>query len=572
MVTAMAWAQAPSGYYNTAQGKSGTQLKAALNDIISGHTEYSYSALWDILQVTDRDPNNSNNVIGLYSGFSMNGPATYANGSGWNREHVWAKSHGDFGTTNGPGTDLHHLRAEDVSTNSARNNRSFDEATTRYVDGSGTYQGSTDSYTSSSAWVWEPRDAVKGDVARMIFYMAVRYEGEGGEPDLELTEEIMSSTDKRPLHGRLSTLLAWHAQDPVSSEEMNRNNIVYSYQNNRNPFIDHPEYVSSIWGGGGSGGGGGSTGNVTFTLVTDNYPSETAWTLKNSSGTTVASGSGYSSANSTYTQSYSLSDGTYTFTITDSYGDGICCTQGNGSFTWKEGSTTLTSGGSFTSSQTKTFTIGSGSGGGGGSGTADILVTIKTDNYPSETTWQIRSGSTTITGGGPYSGANTTYTKTVTLASGSYSFVINDQYGDGICCSYGNGSYSVKNGSTTLASGGSFGSSETKSFSVVAARGTGPVALAGETIETTNPVHVQLVAYPNPAHEAATLALPIKEAGDITLRVINLQGQEVYRQVSQAEAGQNTWALPVSGWKPGLYQVLATDQRGNQHLTSLVVE
>ncbi|HAA17509.1 MAG TPA: peptidase M4 family protein, partial [Cytophagales bacterium] len=87
-------------------------------------------------------------------------------------------------------------------------------------------------------------------------------------------------------------------------------------------------------------------------------------------------------------------DGTYTFTITDSYGDGICCSYGNGSFTWKEGSTTLTSGGSFSSSQTKTFTVGSGSsGGGGGSSSADITVTIRTDNYPSETTWQIRNSS-----------------------------------------------------------------------------------------------------------------------------------------------------------------------------------
>jgi endonuclease I len=241
-------AQIPSNYYATANGKSGVALKAALNDIIDNHTEYSYSDLWDILKVTDRDPNDANKVKGIYSQFSMDAAAEYDGGAGWNREHVWAKSRGDFGTTMGAGTDIHHLRAEDVSTNSARNNRSFDIGGTPYVDASGNYSGPTPAKTSSS-FTWEPGDDQKGDVARMIFYMAVRYEGEHGELDLELTEEVLGNTDKTPFHGRLSTLLTWHNLDPVSAEEINRNNLVYGYQNNRNPFIDHPEYISSIWSG-----------------------------------------------------------------------------------------------------------------------------------------------------------------------------------------------------------------------------------------------------------------------------------------------------------------------------------
>ena len=222
-------------------------------NIIKGHTEYPYSSsstdTWDILKEADRDPNNANNVIGLYSGFSMDGPAEYDGGNGWTREHVWAKSRGDFGTTEGAGTDLHHLRAEDASTNSARSNRNFAEGTEQYIDGSGQYSGPTQSYTGGSAeFTWEPPASVKGDVARMIFYMAARYEGENGEPDLELTENLLTSSDKSPLHGRLSDLLNWHAQDPVDDAERSRNDIIYGYQNNRNPFIDHPEYVNEIWG------------------------------------------------------------------------------------------------------------------------------------------------------------------------------------------------------------------------------------------------------------------------------------------------------------------------------------
>ena len=246
-------AQAPAGYYNSAQGLTGLELKTALYNIIKGHTEYPYSDAttdtWDILKETDRDPNNANNVIGLYSNFSMNGPLEYDGGNGWTREHVWAKSRGDFGTLPGPGTDVHHLRAEDASVNSARGNRNFDEATEPYVDASGQYSGATGSFTGgSAAFTWEPRAEVKGDVARMMFYMATRYEGDGTEPDLELVEYLLDQADKSPVHAKLSVLLAWHAADPVDAMELNRNDIIYGYQGNRNPFIDHPEYVSAIWG------------------------------------------------------------------------------------------------------------------------------------------------------------------------------------------------------------------------------------------------------------------------------------------------------------------------------------
>ncbi|MFB6340167.1 endonuclease [Saccharicrinis sp. FJH62] len=240
-------AQIPSGYYSSAEGKTGEQLKTALYNIIKGHVEYPYTAnttdTWDILKEADRDPEISDNVILIYTARSVNGPQEYNNAQGWTREHVWAKSRGDFGTETGTGTDAHNLKPCDVSVNSLRSNRSF-AASVNPVNDDGVFTGC---YIGND-FTFEPRDAVKGDVARIIFYMATRYEGENGEPDLEPIDEVMSSSDKSPFHGVLSDLLSWNSADPVDAFEQNRNNVIYSYQQNRNPFIDHPEWVNSIWG------------------------------------------------------------------------------------------------------------------------------------------------------------------------------------------------------------------------------------------------------------------------------------------------------------------------------------
>jgi endonuclease I len=245
------FSQIPDGYYDSSSGLTGDELKSSLHQTIDNHIEFPYSSsntdVWDILKEADRDPNNANNVIGIYSGFSMVASEEYADGNGWNREHVWAKSRGNFGTTLGAGTDVHHLRAADISTNSARSNRNFDNCTDPYTDQSGSYSGPTESFTSSSEHVWQPRLSVKGDVARMLFYMTVRYEGTNDEEDLELTEVLLSKADKTPFHAKIATLLQWHKEDPVDAAERTRNDIVYSYQQNRNPFIDHPKYVCEIY-------------------------------------------------------------------------------------------------------------------------------------------------------------------------------------------------------------------------------------------------------------------------------------------------------------------------------------
>ncbi|CAN5301781.1 hypothetical protein BH09ACT11_BH09ACT11_12250 [soil metagenome] len=240
--TATATATATTGpydstYYAPALGKTGSTLKSALHNIIDANTTIGYSAVWEALKVTDADPNNASNVIEFYSGRSISKSSNGGDVGDWNREHTWPQSHGDFGTSAGPGTDLHHLRPEDVSVNSTRGNKDFDNGGSAVTNCSG---------CTTDADSFAPRASVRGDLARMIFYMAVRYEGDDGFANLEINDSINGST---PYLGRLSVLKAWNLADPPDSREKWRNDTIYtSYQSNRNPFIDHPEWVTSIWG------------------------------------------------------------------------------------------------------------------------------------------------------------------------------------------------------------------------------------------------------------------------------------------------------------------------------------
>lgn len=229
-------ADAPDGYYDDAEGKTGDELKAALNGIISEQDVLSYGDVWDALKQTDEDPDNSNNVVLFYKNESSPKDNNGGDSGNWNREHVWAKSHGDFGTSPGPGTDIHHLRPADVQVNSIRGNKDWD-------NGGEPVEGAPGNSTDNDSF--EPHDEVKGDVARMIFYMAVRYEGTDSFPDLELNDQVENG--KAPLHGKLSVLKEWHEADPPSDFERNRNDVVFDIQKNRNPFIDNPDWVGSIW-------------------------------------------------------------------------------------------------------------------------------------------------------------------------------------------------------------------------------------------------------------------------------------------------------------------------------------
>ncbi len=239
-----------NNYYNGTENKWGSDLKAALHNIIKGHTAYPYSSsspdVWDILKNSDEDPNNSSNVILLYTGWSYKKSAqNTGDNNGWNREHSWAKSHGDFSKRIPEGTDAHHLRPADVTVNSRRGSLDFDNGGNLYTDDDGATGCRVDGDS------WEPRDLEKGDVARMMYYMAVRYEGDQEygvtTKDLELVDYIPSSPSKQPKIGKLSTLYTWHLADTVSAWERRRNERIFSnWQHNRNPFIDYPQLAERL--------------------------------------------------------------------------------------------------------------------------------------------------------------------------------------------------------------------------------------------------------------------------------------------------------------------------------------
>jgi endonuclease I len=230
-------AEIPAGYYDAAEGKTGAELHSALHGIIGNGEHLTYDEVWEALKVTDADPANAANVVLIYSGNTMPGSNTGGGQDQWNREHTWAQSHGDFGTSPGPGTDLFHLRPCEVDVNSTRGNRDFDEGGEELPEAPGNFVDG-DSF--------EPRDAIKGDIARGILYMAVRYDGEDGFADLEPNDQV--GNDSQPYMGKLSVLLAWHTADPPDTGEQTRNNMIFDqYQHNRNPFIDHPEYADAIW-------------------------------------------------------------------------------------------------------------------------------------------------------------------------------------------------------------------------------------------------------------------------------------------------------------------------------------
>lgn len=234
-------AQAPAGYYDSAEGKVGQQLRDALHDLIDDHTVIPHSSSGydtrDALEDLDEDPGNILNVILVYSGYSV-AKSTWPD---WNREHSWPKS---YGTEDGPAhTDMHHLFACDANVNSSRGNKYFDDGGTGYHPEAPECRYDTDS--------WEVRDEEKGDLARSMFYIDVRYSGDAyGELDLELTDDVALIQSGSRYMGRLATLIEWHVRDPVDDKERTRNDYIYNnIQYNRNPFVDHPDWVFAIWGG-----------------------------------------------------------------------------------------------------------------------------------------------------------------------------------------------------------------------------------------------------------------------------------------------------------------------------------
>lgn len=243
-------------FYPGVEGLTGDALKRGLHLAIRNHKRFTYQDLWKILPVLDKDPDQEGNIVLLYTQRSQPVPfrdrgtrykyedAGYTLIDSWNREHVWPKSHGFPNPADTAYTDLHHIRPTDRSVNSAKNTRSFHYGEKVYFDNGGSVE--TRNKLGSDSWSWEPPDEVKGDIARMLFYMAVRYEGP--DYDLELVDSIMPRQTKEPIFGKLSALLEWHALDPVDDMERLRNELIFTkYQGNRNPFVDYPDWAFLIW-------------------------------------------------------------------------------------------------------------------------------------------------------------------------------------------------------------------------------------------------------------------------------------------------------------------------------------
>ncbi|HMM56101.1 MAG TPA: endonuclease [Rudaea sp.] len=265
------------GYYGNVNTSSPEQLRCSLHQTIKGHTIYPYSGgaqnVWTILEIAQQDPNNPAKIIDVYRNHSYTAVSDRAGtGSGltYNREHAWPNSLGFANSSLAAYTDTHMLWLSDTSQNASRGNKPYancasgcSELTTDFNNGfgggSGVYAGNSNWYktpdgNAGSFEVWNHR---KGEMARAMFYMAIRYEGIASEaahdgviPDLELTDNrslivITPNTASKAYMGLLTDLLAWNTQDPPDADEVARNDVIQSFQGNRNPFVDHPEWATS---------------------------------------------------------------------------------------------------------------------------------------------------------------------------------------------------------------------------------------------------------------------------------------------------------------------------------------
>jgi endonuclease I len=242
----------PAGYYDSANGLTGPALQQTLHNIIKNHTSRTYDDLWTDFQVTDKKANGK--VWDMYSDVPSGTPVyefifitdqcgNYSKeGDCFNREHSFPKSW--FGGEIYPMySDLFHLYPTDGWVNNKRGNFPFGVTSgPTWTSTNGSKVGPS-SYPGYTGTVFEPIDAYKGDFARSYFYMTVRYYGE----DSAWTGSDM--TDRSQLKPwALKMLMEWDISDPVSTKETDRNNVVYSLQGNRNPFIDNPAYTALIWG------------------------------------------------------------------------------------------------------------------------------------------------------------------------------------------------------------------------------------------------------------------------------------------------------------------------------------
>lgn len=230
-----------SPYYKSIEGLSGKDLINELNFILSTNLkDVKYSHLKEILEVADASLEDETKVVGIYNQVLYR--ANWGSKSEWHREHVWPNSRLAIDRVKesevNQGSDPHNLRAINPSVNSSRSNRYYSEALDNSKLGHTTKTGA-----------YYPGDVDKGDVARILLYMVIRYDQEGLilTSNEKLLKEAKAYTKEGAVMGKLDLLYNWHLEDPVDEFEINRNNIIYNYQGNRNPFIDHPELFEEVF-------------------------------------------------------------------------------------------------------------------------------------------------------------------------------------------------------------------------------------------------------------------------------------------------------------------------------------
>ncbi|HEX8561473.1 MAG TPA: endonuclease [Flavobacterium sp.] len=273
IVATTGFAQIPAGYYNNATG-TGYTLKTQLRTIITnGHNDQGYGSLWTLYTnpaFRDNYYEADGTLLDMYSekpaGADSYEYSTISqqcgnyNGEGdcYNREHLVPQSYFDNFQVDPMKNDPHHVVPSDGYVNGQRNNLPFGVVgTASYTSTNGSEKGNNINagYAAGySGTVFEPIDEFKGDIARSIFYFATRYEN--FMDDFYTTANAGTTQAKVMFDGTtnkvfsdtfLNILITWHQNDPVSAKEVAINNAIYNYQHNRNPYIDHPEYVCQIW-------------------------------------------------------------------------------------------------------------------------------------------------------------------------------------------------------------------------------------------------------------------------------------------------------------------------------------
>lgn len=245
----------PAGYYNSAFGLNGQPLRAALHNIIKNHTPLNYGGstlpnTWTTFQTSDRKPNGK--VWDIYSDkpgqtppyeftFVSDQCGNYnSEGDCYNHEHSWPQSY--FNELSPMKSDLYHIYPTDGTVNGKRGNFQYGVVTApTWTSQNGSKLG-PNTYPGASGTSFEPIDSFKGDLARSYFYMATRYYTEdAGWENWEMANKAELK------QWAINMLLDWHHMDPVSEKEKTRNNAIYNAQNNRNPFIDIPQFADCIW-------------------------------------------------------------------------------------------------------------------------------------------------------------------------------------------------------------------------------------------------------------------------------------------------------------------------------------